>query len=634
MSHGVFWLLATLPALAATGTDAPISWSADGSWYAYTVAARADRNLPAPGWIFGGEFEPPTPAETGERLKFRVYAGEPATGSTVLLEESDAPLTSPAWSPDGRALAYGRSVVGPGGSSRFEIVVQVGLSRKQVLLSRPELGVVEGAELPRRTLAWSPDGRYLAVPASANSADLLVIRADTGMVLKTVPNASAPAWSPDGSKLALIVGGAPRSLALLDASFGPLRKLADLGGPLAVPSWSRDGKSVLAVASRVSTMTRIQMQTLKILRIGVDDGREELAQLLLSDTIGRERTIRGILLSIDRDTEQFFSALELDEQPSAVVWYRPTTGETVTRFHPLGEMLLRVASIGVSPGAKTLAVRVGPGDVGATVGIWDTTSRTVTLNDPDDATRLEWLTLLISSARKLLDQALPQPTVAGHAVTRATVLPVPGEVSAGQESLLRLRRLGRYGRSLCDRPPASASDPAFEAFLTEACLFFDSLREDYSAALADLDILDARTTDPERRVRLLALRAQFLMGQGEKERAGDLITYLRSLEDRVSSRIEETVGGYVLTPTPESASGWSRYLAQRSDDLSRPHPETAPRGLRGLPIEPFTPNPPAFGGGFVPQAPEFVPPQFAQPDAPEVRFPPGRFRPRMRQFPQ
>ncbi len=145
-----------------------------------------------------------------------------------------------------------------------------------------------------------------------------------------------------------------------------------------------------------------------------------------------------------------------------------------------------------------------------------------------------------------------------------------------------------------------------------------------------------RTTDPERRLRSLALRAQLLIGRGEKERAGDLVAYLRSLEDRVPSRIEETPEGFVLTPTPERTSGWSRYLAQRLEDAGKPRVEPPPRsGFRGLPAESFLPHPPAFGGGFAPAAPEFNQP-LPPPDEPEVRnrFG-GGFRPRgMRPGPQ
>ena len=54
---------------------------------------------------------PPTPApRPGRRRRYRLWATRADTGASVLLEESTGPLTAPGWSPDGRALAFGRVV--------------------------------------------------------------------------------------------------------------------------------------------------------------------------------------------------------------------------------------------------------------------------------------------------------------------------------------------------------------------------------------------------------------------------------------------------------------------------------------------------------------------------------------------
>ncbi len=280
MPHGVFWLLATWSALGATATDSPICWTQDGRWYAYTVAVRAERSIPEPGWIFSGNIEPPTPAEEGGRLKFRLYASEPASGTTVLLDEGNAPLTAPVWSPDGAALAYGRSMEGPIGTLKFEVVVQDGLKRKRVLLTRPELGDVDPPALAKRTLAWSPDGRYLAVPASANSSELLVVRADTGMVLKTIAGGSCAgvvagrfqAGVPSDRRANLV--GALRCQFWIASQAGRSRHGAggsfmDAGRPLD----SGGVESRLLAHARPSP-------TLELVRIGIEDGRSERARRL------------------------------------------------------------------------------------------------------------------------------------------------------------------------------------------------------------------------------------------------------------------------------------------------------------------------------------------------------------------
>jgi hypothetical protein len=162
---------------------------------------------------------------------------------------------------------------------------------------------------------------------------------------------------------------------------------------------------------------------------------------------------------------------------------------------------------------------------------------------------------------------MPAAAVQGRAVERATVLPIPGEIPPNQELSVRLRRIGRVGRPLCDRPVGAApGDPAIDLFLDEARLFFDYLCEDFPAALASLEALERQTASPDRLLRLLSLRGQIFLGMGEPERAIDVVTYLLGQDQRRPRQIESTPAGFAWAESPGQASGWPSYLNQRLED--------------------------------------------------------------------
>ena len=67
---------------------------------------------------------------------FRICAADADTGAAILLYESRGPLTSPAWRPDGRALAFGRVVDEAPAPARFELIVQDAPGENRVIVSQ------------------------------------------------------------------------------------------------------------------------------------------------------------------------------------------------------------------------------------------------------------------------------------------------------------------------------------------------------------------------------------------------------------------------------------------------------------------------------------------------------------------
>ncbi len=111
--------------------------------------------------------------------------------------------------------------------------------------------------------AWSPDGRSVAFtsnrtpdPDSNQNTDIFVVDAYSGAVARAVATTPgedrSPAWSPDGKTIAYVAGGDPKDLwygashlALVPAQGGPAKPLtAVLDRNVFSPRFSADGTSI------------------------------------------------------------------------------------------------------------------------------------------------------------------------------------------------------------------------------------------------------------------------------------------------------------------------------------------------------------------------------------------------------
>lgn len=90
------------------------------------------------------------------------------------------------------------------------------------------------------TPAWSPDAKQLA--ALRDDGIYLLTGPGTGRRLVAVANPRSAVWSPDGSQIAYIVG---RGLYVVTVPGGKVRQQTPSAPPGSVPSWSRDGGTVI-----------------------------------------------------------------------------------------------------------------------------------------------------------------------------------------------------------------------------------------------------------------------------------------------------------------------------------------------------------------------------------------------------
>ena len=305
--------------------------------------------------------------------------------------------------------------------------------------------------------------------------------------------------------------------------------------------------------------------------------------------LGRDRSVEGVSIALDGEGENLFCSTVIDGMPQQITWYRPRENAVYKKFSIL-DYTAPMGSLSLSPDNRTLAARIGSSDRLSPPALCDLESsdQRSRLIAPDDNSRVEWVATLLTSARVILSSlptASGDPKVpASSRLNRPSLLPILGEFEVNSEMVFRLRRIGKMGRPLCDRPAdAPPPTPEVASILDEARLFFDYLGENYSAALSSLEPLIEKAETPDRRVRLLGIRAQIFIAQGKIDRAGQTIAFLRELE-RKSPRALEWDGSHYVWTGPEATVNrdWPDYLAWRASAVRSMLHEDAPDNLKDV----------------------------------------------------
>ena len=215
------------------------------------------------------------------RSNYRLVVADADGQNVRVMVESREPIMSPAWSPDGRQIAYVSFE-----ANRSEIYLQDlrSGSRKRVS-ARPG---VNGAP------AWSPDGKRLALALSRQDGNLDIYTLELAtQVLTRLTGGSAidtePAWSLDGGQIYFTsdAAGGPQIYSV-PADGGKAQRVTFEGSYNARPRMSPDGRQLAVVHN--------------------DRGNYRIA-----------------LVDLARSTVQVLSDGQLDESPS---------------FAPNGEMLI------------------------------------------------------------------------------------------------------------------------------------------------------------------------------------------------------------------------------------------------------------------------------------------------------
>ena len=153
------------------------------------------------------------------------------TADTHPLSGAASQGVEPAWSPDGREIAFG----GLGATQNTNIYVVDRNGKNVRVLTQFRGGAVQPA--------WSPDGRTIAFTSDGGIG---LVSAAGGHIRSLTSDGAEPSWSPSGGELVFDrqLGGQNEALLTIRPDGSGLRRLTNLPGEQRSPTWSPDGKEI------------------------------------------------------------------------------------------------------------------------------------------------------------------------------------------------------------------------------------------------------------------------------------------------------------------------------------------------------------------------------------------------------
>ncbi|WP_302138253.1 Tol-Pal system beta propeller repeat protein TolB [Halomonas alkalicola] len=175
----------------------------------------------------------------GDNMQFTLYVADADGRNSQQVLSSREPILSPAWSPDGRRLAYVSFE-----TERPAIYIQDLASGQRVRAT--SFQGINGAP------AWSPDGRRLAMSLSKDGQPEIYVMDIASREFQRITNSSSidtePAWAPDGRSLLFTSdrSGGPQ-LYRHDFGSGQQQRLTFTGNYNARGRFAPDGESIFLV---------------------------------------------------------------------------------------------------------------------------------------------------------------------------------------------------------------------------------------------------------------------------------------------------------------------------------------------------------------------------------------------------
>jgi len=216
------------------------SSAADLRKTAHTISDMIFEKLTGKKGVFSGRIAYITSNSLGhKKWTYQLQVADSDGMNPQTIATSNEPLMSPAWSPDGKQMAYVSFE-----KKKAAIYIQTLATGARTRVA--EFPGINGAP------AWSPDSTRLALTLSKDgSPDIYVLNLTTHALTK-ITNSSAidtePTWSPDGNNIVFTSGrGGKPQLYMASSQGGNEQRLTFTGDYNARASFSPDGKYLAMV---------------------------------------------------------------------------------------------------------------------------------------------------------------------------------------------------------------------------------------------------------------------------------------------------------------------------------------------------------------------------------------------------
>ena len=186
---------------------------------------------------------------------FDIYVKLVGEGTPLRLTDDKAEDRSPAWSPDGRQIAFMRFGSQPEGAADVMLAPPIGGPGRRLARIDSPLRI-GGQWWSSLSLAWSPDGKHLAVVARDSPRapyGIFLLSVDTGEKRRlTQPRVStgldlSPDFSPDGQKVAFVrwTASSVAEIYVVRVTGGQPERVTDLGAYIGGLAWTSDGREII-----------------------------------------------------------------------------------------------------------------------------------------------------------------------------------------------------------------------------------------------------------------------------------------------------------------------------------------------------------------------------------------------------
>jgi Tol biopolymer transport system component len=180
-----------------------------------------------------------------------LYVMDVESGETRQLTENAARDADPTWSPDGKRIAFVRADYWATDKVETSLrVIQEDGSGEETLVQEDQ-GIFLGSP------AWSPDGKRIAYSRATFAGERLeltlhVMRSDGSNVMQITAEAAQPAWSPDGKRIAFVsIADQLGEIYVADANGQNATRLTkSTKANDTAPAWSPDGKQIVFSSDR------------------------------------------------------------------------------------------------------------------------------------------------------------------------------------------------------------------------------------------------------------------------------------------------------------------------------------------------------------------------------------------------